>query len=175
MGYQALFHGYADNLEQGGNPIRILAISDIHGSYSEFNALLRKVNYRPLEDKLILMGDYVDRGPDSKRLVEQVMTMQREEGVIVLKGNHDKMACDALTNEDDKLDTHWLSNGGYHTLMSYCEADSDFLKEDFGWKDYMLLKEKSDMITDIIWIFSALCRFIMRRISIFLFTQELTL
>lgn len=131
-----------DSLEQGGNPIRILAISDIHGSYSEFNALLSKVNYRPLEDKLILMGDYVDRGPDSKRLVEQVMMMHEEEGVIVLKGNHDKMAFDALTNDDDKLDTHWLSNGGYETLMSYCGADPDFLKEDFGWKDYVLLKEK---------------------------------
>jgi serine/threonine protein phosphatase 1 len=122
--------------------IRILAISDIHGSYVEFNALLSKVNYRPSEDKLILMGDYVDRGLDSKGIVEQVMTLQQECGAIVLKGNHDKMACDALTSDDDKLDTHWLTNGGFHTLMSYCEAGYEGLQKDFGWKDYMQLKEK---------------------------------
>ncbi|MEK5253388.1 metallophosphoesterase family protein [Paenibacillus sp. FSL F4-0125] len=128
--------------EQGGIIIRILAISDIHGSYSEFNALLKKVNYRPSEDKLILMGDYVDRGLNSKGIVDQVMALKRECGAIVLKGNHDKMAYDALTGEDDKLDTHWLSNGGLYTLMSYCEADSSFFKADFGWDDYMWLKEE---------------------------------
>lgn len=124
------------------NTIRLLAISDIHGSYSEFNALLDKVNYHPTEDKLILMGDYVDRGPDSRRIVEQVMFLQQEWGAIALKGNHDKMACDALTSEDDKLDTHWLSNGGLYTLMSYCQPDSKFFEEDFSWNDYVVLKEE---------------------------------
>lgn len=70
----------------------------------------------------------MDRGLNSKGIVDQVMALKREWGVTVLKGNHDKMAYDALTSEDDKLDTHWLNNGGLYTLMSYCEADSDFLK-----------------------------------------------
>ncbi|ULO10293.1 serine/threonine protein phosphatase [Paenibacillus sp. 19GGS1-52] len=121
--------------------MRTLVISDIHGSYQEFNALLNKVNYGSSEDQLILLGDYVDRGPNSKAIVEQVKNLHEECGVVVLKGNHDKMACDALLNEDDKLDTHWLNNGGFHTLLSYIDMESDFSMDDFGWNDYMRMKE----------------------------------
>ncbi|WP_228745169.1 metallophosphoesterase family protein [Paenibacillus sp. S150] len=118
-----------------------MVISDIHGCYKELGALLQKVNYNPAADQLVLIGDYVDRGPDSRAVVQQVMELHQEWGVIVLKGNHDKMACDALMNEDDKLDTHWLTNGGFHTLMSYCGENSDFRKPDAGWNEYMRLKE----------------------------------
>ncbi len=121
------------------SPIRLLIISDIHGCHKEFNALLRKVNCKPSEDKLILLGDYVDRGLHSKEIIEQVMRLKEEWGVIVLKGNHDKMAYDALTNEDDKLDVHWLNNGGFHTMMSYC--GEDFFENDFSWNNYVKAKE----------------------------------
>ncbi len=125
-----------------GKTIRTLVISDIHGCYREFNALLRKVNYLPDQDKLILIGDYVDRGPNSKAIVEQVMSLQVERGAVVLKGNHDKMACDALLSDDeDKLDIHWLNNGGLHTLMSYAGADADFVQQDLGWEEYIRIKQ----------------------------------
>lgn len=98
------------------------------------------MNYHPPEDQLILLGDYVDRGPDSKAVVEQVMKLQEEWGVVTLKGNHDQMACDAITGDDDKLDTHWLSNGGFHTMISYFGTEPEAAGQ-FGWKEYMKMKE----------------------------------
>ncbi|KHL94735.1 metallophosphoesterase [Paenibacillus sp. IHB B 3415] len=122
--------------------MRTLVISDIHGCVEEFNLLLRRANYIPSEDQLILLGDYVDRGPDSRAVVEQVKRLAEEHGVIVLRGNHDQMACDALAGEDDKRDTHWITNGGFHTLLSYCGGrDSVLLRPDSGWKDYAEMKE----------------------------------
>ncbi|MDF9840412.1 serine/threonine protein phosphatase 1 [Paenibacillus sp. PastF-1] len=121
--------------------IRTLVISDIHGCYREFNALLRKADYNPGRDKLALIGDYVDRGPNSKAIVDQVMSLHAEYGAVVLKGNHDKMACDALLSDDeDKLDLHWLNNGGFYTLASYVGADADFVQYDLGWAEYIRIK-----------------------------------
>ncbi|MEK3759153.1 metallophosphoesterase family protein [Paenibacillus sp. FSL P4-0338] len=121
--------------------IRTLVISDIHGCIEEFNLLLRRAEYNPSRDQLILLGDYVDRGPDSRAVVEQVKRLAEAEGVIVLRGNHDQMACDALAGEDDKRDTHWITNGGFHTLLSYCGGrDSVLLHPDSGWRDYTEMK-----------------------------------
>jgi serine/threonine protein phosphatase 1 len=74
---------------------RILAISDIHGMYDEFDALLKKVNYDPNSDKLVLLGDYVDRGPYSVKCLKKVMELERN-GAVVLMGNHENMCLDIL-------------------------------------------------------------------------------
>lgn len=102
--------------------IRTLAISDIHGCYDEFNTLLNTVEYNPEQDKLILLGDYVDRGLKSKEVVEQVKSLVEEWGVIALKGNHDQMMIDAFNKEDE--DERWLRNGALQTIESYCGQDS---------------------------------------------------
>ncbi len=52
---------------------RTLVISDIHGCYTPFNDLLELMKYRPGEDQFILLGDFVDRGPQSREVVEQVI------------------------------------------------------------------------------------------------------
>lgn len=127
-------------MQRGGIPIgRILAISDIHGCDRELAALLAKVHYDPAQDQLVLTGDYVDRGRDSCALVEEIMRLHEQYGVVVLKGNHDKMFCDALAGDDDKLDTHWLTNGGYYTLMSYCQS-AGFFSAETGWDEYLRAK-----------------------------------
>ncbi|MEK4006547.1 metallophosphoesterase [Paenibacillus sp. FSL H3-0333] len=69
--------------------MRTLVISDIHGCYDEFNALLTRANYDPSEDKLILLVDYVDRGQKSKQVVAQVMNMIKHDNITALRGNHD--------------------------------------------------------------------------------------
>ena len=51
---------------------RVLAISDIHGELELFDSLLEKLNYDADEDQLILLGDYVDRGRDSKGVLNRV-------------------------------------------------------------------------------------------------------
>ncbi|WP_211746621.1 metallophosphoesterase family protein [Paenibacillus sp. Marseille-Q4541] len=98
--------------------IRTIVISDLHGCYDEFNALLRKVKYQPEQDQLILLGDYVDRGPRSKEVVDQIMQLQREHGIVVIRGNHDQLFLDAILKNED---ARWIRNGARQTLESYCE------------------------------------------------------
>lgn len=118
---------------------RILVTSDIHGCLRQFNELLSKSGYRPQEDRLIILGDYVDRGPQSRQVVEQVKLMVEEWGVIALKGNHDDMMVKALSKNREDFDSVWLSNGASQTIMSYLGLS--FFEEGFVWEDYDEAKE----------------------------------
>lgn len=96
---------------------RVLVISDIHGELNKFNELLGKTDYDCKKDQLILLGDYVDRGPDSRGVLEKVMKL-KEDGAIVLRGNHEDMLLNAL-HKDPEVLRKWKINGGLCTLQSY--------------------------------------------------------
>lgn len=96
---------------------RYLIISDIHGELEMFEELLEKVEYDSVEDQLVLLGDYVDRGPNSSGVVNKVMAL-KEEGAIVLRGNHDDMLVAAANNEENAWQ-RWSKNGALPTLKSY--------------------------------------------------------
>jgi len=95
---------------------RTLVISDIHGEFNKLMTLLEQVNYQSESDQLILLGDYIDRGPDSQAVVDKVIEL-REKGAIALKGNHEDMMAKAFSNED--YIRVWVRNGGKETLESY--------------------------------------------------------
>ncbi|PYE50142.1 serine/threonine protein phosphatase [Paenibacillus barcinonensis] len=114
--------------------MRRCVISDIHGCYDEFNALLEQVHYNASQDELILLGDYVDRGPKSKQVIEQIMQLRQEHGVVVLKGNHDAMMVKALKHDVQEYDLHWIRNGGLQTLASYRNVSYD--QETMDWQAY---------------------------------------
>ena len=98
--------------------MRMLAISDIHGMYDKFIELLELIKYDPADDKLILLGDYVDRGPRSVRTVQKVMELVAN-GAIALIGNHERMLLDAYIEMNQCGDNHCLythfQNGGKST------------------------------------------------------------
>lgn len=96
---------------------RTLVISDIHGELKLFNKLLKKVKYDADKDQLILLGDYVDRGPDSKGVLDKVLELKRE-GAIVLRGNHDDMMLAAVDDKPGAWD-RWERGGALATLKSY--------------------------------------------------------
>lgn len=100
---------------------RILLISDIHGEYEMFIRLLDKVSYQPEKDQLVLLGDYIDRGPDSKKVLNKVSQL-KEKGAIVLRGNHDQMMID-VTEKKDKAWDRWERNGGLATLANYHQGE----------------------------------------------------
>lgn len=104
---------------------RILMISDIHGCYVPFRKLLEKVDYHPDRDTLMLLGDYVDRGPKSKETVEQVRDLVHDYQVIALRGNHDQRLVDLIRTDDAAVQAKFLEHGGLQTLQSYC----DFIDE----------------------------------------------
>lgn len=101
---------------------RLLAISDIHGCYEEFKGLLSKANYDPLVDQLVLLGDYLDRGPDSFKVVELVKELVAK-GAVALLGNHDQMYIYYMEGGLD--DFSYFINGGKETLASYSNATEE--------------------------------------------------
>jgi serine/threonine protein phosphatase 1 len=74
------------------------AISDIHGCAQTFLRLLRKIDLQRT-DELFLLGDYIDRGPSSRAVLEFIWQLQGEGyRVHCLRGNHEQMLLDALTS-----------------------------------------------------------------------------
>lgn len=121
--------------------MRLIAIGDIHGQLKKLKRLLEIV--RPTQnDKLVFLGDYIDRGPDSKGVVDCLMELAGQVPCVFLRGNHEQMMLDALAYDaPDRLPgwsqladictlwametSHlkdseiWLSNGAQATMQSY--------------------------------------------------------
>lgn len=97
-------------------------ISDIHGCIKPFLQLINEVNYKPHKDSLILLGDYVDRGPDSRLVVEEVKRLVREDGAIALQGNHDERFVEVVNAENPLVSEKFMTHGGQQTMESYAGA-----------------------------------------------------
>ena len=97
---------------------RILAIGDVHGCLTALATLLEFVDLQPA-DTLIFLGDYVDRGPDSRGVLERLIELSARPNTIFLRGNHDLWMEKA--REDRNWFTSWLHRGvgGLATLDSY--------------------------------------------------------
>jgi serine/threonine protein phosphatase 1 len=96
---------------------RLLAISDIHGCYNTFHELV--VNRIKLDkyDKLVLLGDYIDRGPQSREVIDFIIDLKtRNFNVVPLAGNHESMLVDSFRNPE--MLPLWLLNNGDTTLES---------------------------------------------------------
>ncbi|REK77011.1 metallophosphoesterase family protein [Paenibacillus paeoniae] len=98
---------------------RTIMISDIHGCLEPFERLLEKVRYVPEQDRLILIGDYVDKGPQSREVVEAVMRLVERHGAIALRGNHDQRLVDFIRGNDPVVLHKFAEHGGPPTLQSY--------------------------------------------------------
>lgn len=96
---------------------RILVIGDVHGCYKSLFNLLKKVEFGQ-EDVAYFTGDFIDRGPDSKRVLDLVMSLKQQRRAVVLRGNHEQLLLDAF--DHPKTARHWLDvNGGAKTLESF--------------------------------------------------------
>ena len=98
--------------------MRRFAISDIHGCCKTFRELVDNQLQIRQEDKLYVLGDYIDRGPDSKGVIDYILELQSEGyQVECLKGNHEEMMVNAL--EYTNLSSIWMRNGGNTTMDSF--------------------------------------------------------
>lgn len=97
---------------------KILAVGDIHGRLDLLERLLEKTWPRRAPDaRLVFLGDYIDRGPDSRQVVERLIALKAERPeTVLLRGNHEDMLLAAL---EGRMSTTWLFNGGEATLRSY--------------------------------------------------------
>ena len=97
---------------------RLLAIGDIHGCMDPFRELIEKKISIRKGDRIVLLGDYIDRGNQSREVIDYIIDL-RENGfdIIPLMGNHESMLLDSL--ESDESLYNWSGNGAYSTLVSF--------------------------------------------------------
>lgn len=109
---------------------RLYAIGDVHGHFRELRALygqLLEDGFRPAQDRLVFLGDYVDSGPDAHLVVQQMIAWQRMfPHWTFLFGNHEAMMLEAQSAwdaGDRKLFSRWWGNGGDATWRAYAGPD----------------------------------------------------
>jgi serine/threonine protein phosphatase 1 len=101
---------------------RIYAVGDIHGRADLLAETLARIdkdlNERPIKASTeIFLGDYIDRGPQSRQVIDLLIARRRIRNVVLLKGNHEACALQFL--EEPNLLPAWKDVGGTNTLLSY--------------------------------------------------------
>lgn len=111
---------------------RTYVIADLHGRYDLLIAALNEIVRRDKGGTIITLGDYIDRGPDSRFVIQHLTSLRRKprDGwhVICLKGNHEQMMVDTLRTPLNS--NWWLGNGGDATLSSY---NGHVSENDLSW------------------------------------------
>lgn len=97
-------------------PGRTIAIGDIHGCAAALRAVIGAIDPQ-IDDTIVTLGDYVDRGPDSRGVIDELLKLEKRCRLVPLLGNHEIMMLEALTNPYT-LDG-WKECGGNTTLRSY--------------------------------------------------------
>jgi serine/threonine protein phosphatase 1 len=98
----------------------LYAIGDIHGRLDKLEELLAALPLRP-GDRLVFLGDYVDRGPDTRGVVDRLIRLAGERPTTFLMGNHESMFLDFLGWQGPQYfgSDVFIANGGAETLLSY--------------------------------------------------------
>ena len=101
---------------------KILAVGDLHGCYDKLDAMMKILPWnRDDGDLLLFIGDYIDRGPKSREVVDYLVKLKKSGGNFVfLKGNHEKMLLDYYIQQKDQM--LYVANGGAETIASYVEG-----------------------------------------------------
>jgi len=147
--------------------MKTFAIGDIHGCFRAFDAVVAAADLAE-GDTLVLLGDYVDRGPDTPRVLDRIIRESGNRNLVSLRGNHEVMMLESRENHE--MFDGWQLCGGRETLESYgWSGDGDwsqliseehwaFLEQTRAWLEtddyifvhanvcpYMGMEEHSDM------------------------------
>jgi serine/threonine protein phosphatase 1 len=109
---------------------RRLVFSDIHGCIKTFRALLYETIKITPDDHLFFLGDYIDRGPDSRAVIDEIMKLQMDNyQVKALRGNHEQLLLNSLHDVEHR--EVWMRNGGIQTLVSFNVASVHDIPEKY--------------------------------------------
>jgi serine/threonine protein phosphatase 1 len=111
------------------------AIGDIHGCLDKLQRLLAACAARAAgaPARFVFLGDYIDRGPDSRAVIELLMARQRAApaDVVCIMGNHEHMAIAA--HDDERAQPLWLRNNAADTLRNYPETPGRIADAHLAW------------------------------------------
>lgn len=102
---------------RSGKKVKYYVLSDIHGFYAHFVQSLETAGYfsDTGEKKLVILGDLFDRGKDAVRLQEYISELIDTDSVILIRGNHEDLFCNMVTEDGGLPYSHHISNGTYDT------------------------------------------------------------
>lgn len=104
---------------------RLIAVGDIHGEIEKLNSLLNKLDLQS-NDKVIFLGDYIDRGKHSKEVIVRLIELSKTVECIFLKGNHEDMLLKTRISRKQEDIEHWLLSGGISTYDNYGDYPAIF-------------------------------------------------
>jgi len=101
---------------------RVYAVGDMHGCADLLSKLFTLIDEdlkaRPIADSVqVFLGDYIDRGPNSRQVIDLLIARRREHDVVLLKGNHEDCALQFFS--DPTVFSAWKNIGGLNTVRSY--------------------------------------------------------
>jgi serine/threonine protein phosphatase 1 len=117
-----LFRSRDSRRPQLADDLRLYVIGDVHGRADLLDGLLSRIDAdraaHPTDnDAVVLVGDYIDRGPASREVLDRLVARVRAQKTILLKGNHETYLLEFLQNPAILDD--WRQYGALQTLMSY--------------------------------------------------------
>jgi len=115
--------------------MNLFAIGDIHGCLNELTSLHKKIltydKFEVKNDIIIYLGDYIDRGKNSKEVINQILKLKDNSiKTINLMGNHDEFMIDFIFNKKNNIKS-WLNFGADQTFRSYNIEIVEFIKDGF--------------------------------------------
>lgn len=133
--FSRLFHGRSP-ASKPNMPQRVYAIGDVHGCAAQLDRLIAAID---ADDQacggppgtIILLGDLIDRGPDSAGVVERLIALRRERpSTRFLMGNHEEILLGAIEGETGAL-RMFTRIGGIETILSYGVSEQEYVDVDF--------------------------------------------
>jgi serine/threonine protein phosphatase 1 len=118
---------------------RVIAIGDVHGCAKTLRSLIGAIVPEP-DDTIVMLGDCVDRGPDSRQVIDELLALQEKCQVVPLLGNHEEMMLNFIDGKPQP--DNWLEVGGRSTLQSYSskldlkEITPEHIDYIRNWGDY---------------------------------------
>ena len=127
------------------------AIGDIHGCFKELTSLHKKIlsndKFNVKNDIIIYLGDYIDRGKNSKEVINQILKLKDNKiKTINLMGNHDELMIDFLFNGENNIKS-WLNFGADQTFRSYNIEIVEFIKD--GFEEDVIDKLRKTLINNM--------------------------
>lgn len=130
----------------------VYVCSDLHGQYPAYQAIVKQLKDK---DKLYILGDVIDRGPDGIKILQDIMKRKEKEQVEFLIGNHELMMIQSLFLNDEKAKNDWLiaDNGGKETFEEFDKLNAneqnkikEFFLNSFVYKNIDINSKKIHLV-----------------------------